>query len=440
MPDLRSKGPGGLNLLTATELSGKLKTGKTTSEAIVQDCLDRIAARNSEIRSWAYINPELALNQARACDAQPRRSALHGIPIGIKDLFDTYDMPTAYGSAIYENFRPATDTGLVGLMRRAGMVILGKCKTTEFGSPVPVGVRNPHDLTRSPGVSSSGSAAAVADYMVPVSLGSQTGGSTIRPAAFCGLVGYKPTLSGLDRGGIRHLRPTLDTMGVFARSISDIALLRGVLSGRKSEIPPADIHKSRIGVYRTMDWSQAQPETVRALEYAARELAAAGADVRDIEVPAVFAEIHDSFGVISAVEAARAMAHEGREKFSELNHWNRDALTAAKQFDDAHYGKAQYHAIQCQNALMEIFKEVDAIITPSALGEATTDLVSTSRSTFNRIWTLMHVPCVTIPAFEGPHGMPIGLQVVGPLGEDDRILALCEAIADALATSRDRKP
>ena len=237
MPDLRTKGPAGLNILTALELSEKLEAGQTTSVAIVQDCLDRIKARDPDIRGWAYVDPELALRQARACDEQPRRSPLHGIPIGIKDIFDTYDMPTAYGSDIYKNFRPTMDTALVGLMRRAGMVILGKCTTTEFASPVPVGVRNPHDFARSPGVSSSGSAAAVADFMVPLALGSQTGGSTILPAAFCGVVGYKSSLTGLDRGGVRHLRPTLDTMGLFARSIADIAVLRSVLTGVKPGAP-----------------------------------------------------------------------------------------------------------------------------------------------------------------------------------------------------------
>src|SRR3954464_9024750 len=245
MSDLREKGPNGLNLLTATELSGKLDQKQTTSVAIVEDCLARIAAREPDIRGGAYLDPDAALHQARACDAQPRRSRLHGIPIGIKDIFDTYDMPTSYGSAIYKDFQPTMDTAVVGLMRRAGMVILGKCRTTEFASPVPVGVRNPHDFTRSPGVSSSGSAAAVADYMVPLALGSQTGGSTILPAAFCGVVGYKSSLTRPARGTVRHLGPTLDTMGLFARSIPDIAALRHVLTGVAQAAPIRDVRGLR---------------------------------------------------------------------------------------------------------------------------------------------------------------------------------------------------
>jgi Asp-tRNA(Asn)/Glu-tRNA(Gln) amidotransferase A subunit family amidase len=433
MPDLRNKGPAGLNALTATELSQELEQGRTTSVAIVEDCLERIAAREPDIRGWAYIDPDTALKQARACDKQSRRSPLHGIPIGIKDIFDTYDMPTAYGSAIYKDFRPTIDTALVALMRRGGMVILGKCKTTEFASPVPVGVRNPHDFTRSPGVSSSGSAAAVADYMVPLALGSQTGGSTILPAAFCGVVGYKSSLTGLDRGNVRHLRPTLDTMGLFARSLSDIVELRRVLTGITPAASVHDVRGLRIGVCHTVSWSEAQPETVQALESAVKSLAAAGAQVRDAEMPAVFNDIAQSFRAVSSVESLRAMTTEARDHFDTLNHWIKDSLTTAKQIDQAQFEKAQHHVVQCQQAMAEIFKGCDAIITPSTTGEAITDVVSVSNSAFNRIWTLLHVPCITIPAYIGPNGMPVGLQIVGPLGEDDRLLAVSRAIAAAVS-------
>ena len=397
-----------------------------------EDCLNRIKARDPDIRGWAHVDPELALRQARACDGQPRRSPLHGIPIGIKDIFDTYDMPTAYGSDIYRDFQPTMDTALVGLMRRAGMVILGKCKTTEFASPVPVGVRNPHDFARSPGVSSSGSAAAVADFMVPLALGSQTGGSTILPAAFCGVVGYKSSLTGLDRGGVRHLRPTLDTMGLFARSVADIAALRSVLTGVEPGAGVEGLKDVRIGVCRTPSWDQAQPETVTALDTSARKLAAAGAKLHDADMPAVFDGINQSFNIISGVEALRAMKLEARDHLSTMNHWIRDSLTAATKYDQGQYDKAQLHAVQCQRATAEMFKHCDILITPSTAGEAIADVVSVSNSAFNRVWTLMHVPCVTIPAFAGPNGMPVGLQVVGPVGSDDQVIALSQAIANAL--------
>ena len=192
MTDARvGKGPA-LNRLTATELAARLSRGETTSVAVVKSCLARIEERNATLRAWACVDRDLALAQARARDAETRRSPLHGVPIGIKDIFDTYDMPTAHGSKAFASNRPTADSGIVSLLRRAGLIIIGKCTTTEFATPIPAGVGNPHDLSRSPGVSSSGSAAAVADYMTPLALGSQTGGSTILPASFCGVAGFKP--------------------------------------------------------------------------------------------------------------------------------------------------------------------------------------------------------------------------------------------------------
>jgi Asp-tRNA(Asn)/Glu-tRNA(Gln) amidotransferase A subunit family amidase len=430
MPDLRGRGPGGLNLLTASSASRQLESGAATSARLVEDCLARIEARDPEIRAWVHVDRAAALAQARARDNEPRRGPLHGVPVGIKDIFDTWDMPTAYGSAIYKGHRPSCDTAAVSLLRLAGAVILGKCVTTEFASPVPIGTRNPHDFARSPGVSSSGSAAAVADFMVPLALGSQTGGSTILPASFCGTVGFKASLTGVDRGGIRHLRPTLDTMGLFARSIEDIALLRAALVGGTSAPPPA-LASPRIGVCRTYNWSQAQPESVNALESARRSLAAAGAEMRDAEMPGVFAGIEQSFRVISSVEGARAIAVELRDHLATMNHWLKESA-AAPRYDEARYDKAQLHAIECRRALATIFEQCDAIITPSTCGEAVTDLVAVSNAAFNRIWTLMHGPCVTIPAYTGPHGMPVGLQVVGPVGSDERTIAIAGWIADRL--------
>ena len=421
-----------LNLLTATAMADKLARRETTSVALVEACLARIAAREDEVHAWAYLDPELALAQARARDAEPRRSPLHGVPVGIKDIFDTHDMPTTYGSSVFKSYRPTADTGVVALLRRAGLVILGKCATTEFASPIPAGVRNPHDLRRSPGVSSSGSAAAVADHMTPLSVGSQTGGSTILPAAFCGVVGFKSSLTGIDRGGIRHLRPSLDTMGLFARDIDDIALLNGVLTGCAPAAPPKDVAGLRVGLCRTINWHHAQPETAKALDSAARSLAAAGASVVEAEMPAVFAGIEDSFKIITSVETVRAMAQEMREHLASMNHWLQDAHRAGTAFDLASYEKAQVHAIECQRALAGIYERCDVIITPSACGEATTDLASVSNSAFNRVWTLMHGPCVSIPAFTGPHGMPVGIQVVGPPGSDARLIATSKRIAEAL--------
>jgi Asp-tRNA(Asn)/Glu-tRNA(Gln) amidotransferase A subunit family amidase len=429
MLDLASRGPGGLNLLTATQFAARLRDGSATSVELVEHCLARIAARDSQVRAWAFVDRDTALAQARARDNETPRGPLHGVPVGIKDVFDTYDMPTTYGSPIYKDHRPVNDTAVVSLLRLAGAVILGKCTTTEFASPIPIGTRNPHDLSRSPGVSSSGSAAAVADFMVPLAIGSQTGGSTILPAAFCGVFGFKASLTGIDRGGIRHLRPTIDTMGLFARSIEDIALLRSVLVGEASEREGIARGRIRIGVCRASRWSEAQPETVQALEAAARALSASGAEVTDAELADVFSGIEDSFRVIVKVEGARAMDWEMRHHLATMNHWLKGQLGTSDPSADVQYEKAQAHSLACQRALARLFDRCDVIITPSACGEAVADLTSVSNSVFNRVWTLMRGPCLSVPAFTGPNGMPVGLQVVGPVGQDARTIALAGRIA-----------
>lgn len=429
---LADRGPGGLNLLSATQAAKKIAAGETTSLAIVEDCLARIAAREPDIHAWAFVDPEIARRQARVRDQEPPRSAFHGVPIGIKDIFDTFDMPTAYGSPIYEGYRPATDTAIVGLLRRAGLVILGKCATTEFASPVPIGVKNPHDFGRSPGVSSSGSAAAVADYMVPMSVGSQTGGSTILPAAFCGVFGFKASLTGIDRGGIRHLRPGLDTVGLFARDLRDLAMLQAIATGVPPTPPAAELKGVRVGVCRTLNWHQALPEAVDALERAGKELKSRGAIVHDVDMPDVFTGIEDSFRVISSTEGARALAAEARDHFDQLNYWVQAGQKTAKETDQAQFDKAELHVIACMAAMAEIFSSCDVVLTPSTCGEATTDLTGISNSAFNRTWTLLQGPCVNIPAYRGPNGLPVGVQIVGPVGSDSRTLAFAQTIAAAL--------
>ena len=429
---LADRGPGGLNLLSATQAAKKIAAGETTSLAIVEDCLARIAAREPDIHAWAFVDPEIARRQARVRDQEPPRSAFHGVPIGIKDIFDTFDMPTAYGSPIYEGYRPATDTAIVGLLRRAGLVILGKCATTEFASPVPIGVKNPHDFGRSPGVSSSGSAAAVADYMVPMSVGSQTGGSTILPAAFCGVFGFKASLTGIDRGGIRHLRPGLDTVGLFARDLRDLAMLQAIVTGVPPTPPAVELKGVRVGVCRTLNWHQAFPEAVDALERAGKELKSRGAIVHDVDMPDVFTGIEDSFRVISSVEGARALAAEARDHFDQLNYWVQAGQKTAKETDQAQFDKAELHVIACMAAMAEIFSSCDVVLTPSTCGEATTDLTGISNSAFNRTWTLLQGPCVNIPAYRGPNGLPVGVQIVGPVGSDSRTLAFAQTIAAAL--------
>ncbi|HUF81031.1 MAG TPA: amidase, partial [Burkholderiales bacterium] len=272
--------------LSAAEAARRIANGELTSAALVAACLERIAARENDVQAWAFLDPELALGQARALDRERPRSALHGVPVGIKDVIDTADMPTEYNSPIYRGHRPKWDAACVALLRRAGCVILGKTATTEFANNHPAKTRNPLRLTHTPGGSSSGSAAAVADHMAPLALGTQTGGSTIRPAAYCGVVSCKPSFNSINRAGLKFVAESLDTIGLFARCPEDVALALHVLSGRAlPDFGATASGKPRIGLVRTPRWQEADAATRAAIEDAAARLAKAGAQVAEFEPP-----------------------------------------------------------------------------------------------------------------------------------------------------------
>ncbi|MDE0058164.1 MAG: amidase [Defluviicoccus sp.] len=420
-----------LNEIDATEAAARLADGSATSRALVTACLGRIAERDGEIGAWAHLEPAHALGQACMSDAAGS-GPLRGIPVGIKDIFDTADLPTEYGSPIHRGHRPARDSACVAALRRAGAVILGKATTTEFASPVPVGVKNPRDFARSPGVSSSGSAAAVADFMVPVTLGSQTGGSMIMPAASCGVVGYKASLDGIDRGGLRHVRASLDTIGIFARSPRDIALVRAAMT----EAPPVSFDEApgalRVAVCRAPNWEDAEPATVEAVDAAEAALDRAGARVTGIDLPPVFDAVEDAFRIVTAVEGGRSLAWEIAGHRDRLNHWIRDQVAIGEGASDADYAAAQETAARCRAAMAGIFDRFDFVLTASAPGEPSDDLTGIQKSSFNRVWTLMHGPCITIPAFAGPNGLPVGVQLVGPIGADDRLIRLADWVWRAI--------
>jgi len=434
MADLRQMGPTGHNLLGASDAAAKIAAGEITSEALVADCLARIGARDPDIGAWTYVDPDHAIAQARLLDRTPRLGPLHGIPVGVKDVLDTRDMPTGHGSVIYKGSRPSADSACVARLRRAGAVILGKTTTTEFASPWAVGVRNPHDLTRTPGVSSSGSAAAVADFMVPLALGTQTGGSIIRPATYCGIYGFKATIDGLDRGGIRHVRPSLDTLGLFARSLSDIALMRRAIVGEEQGTAAwPEGNRPRLGLCRTNQWSLASTETQQAIETANERLRGAGAEVVEIALPQVFERALDSFRVISRWEGAAALEREMREHLDTMNPWLRGNAERLPSISRERYEAAKSHAAECRAQLASIFTGVNALITPAAAGEASRNLTGLEDQTFCQLWTMMHGPCLTIPVFTGPDRLPMGLQIVGPVGGDERLIGIAAWIIGAMA-------
>jgi amidase len=405
--------------LGAAEAAELLARGAITSEALVRACLARIEAEEARVQAWEYLDPELALAQARRIDAAGRPGPLCGLPVGVKDIVDTADMPTARGSPLFAGRRPEADAECVAALRRAGGVVLGKTVTTELAYFSPGKTRNPRDASRTPGGSSSGSAAAVAAAMVPAALGTQTAGSIIRPASFCGVVGYKPSHGLFSLAGVSPFAPSLDTLGVLVRRAADLPLLARALGARIEALPAA--RPPHLGLCRTEAWAAASPESVEAVEGAAAVLAAAGATVAEAD-GSPLEGLSRAQRTVMAFEAAASLAdlrpHAGRLS-APLVALLREGEETTRQA----YGEARARAHAARDRLPELFGRFDVLLTASAPGEAPEGLSSTGDPVMNRIWTLLGLPCVSLPSGTGPHGLPVGVQLVGPPAADAALLA-----------------
>jgi len=416
-----------LDRLTAADIVRAVSAGQTTCESVTRACLERIAEREPRVQAWQHLNPAHALEQARALDRGGAKGPLQGVPIGIKDIIDTHDLPTEYGSPIYRGHRPAGDAACVALARKAGAVIMGKTVTTEFANRHPGKTMHPMDPGRTPGGSSSGSAAAVGDFMVPLAVGTQTTASTIRPASFCGCVGYRPTWGDIRLVGVKEAAGSLDTLGLIARSVEDIALLRDVLLGADPEPVPPLAGPLRVGFCRTHLWPQVAPYYQKAIEDAARRLAAAGAIVSDASLPPDFERIEDAHRWISSYEFSRNFTWEIE------NHWELISTTLRNgRLKDglscsfSRYRQARSLAEECRRQLAGVFQDYDVLITASTDGEAPVGLDRTGNAALCAIWTTMHVPAVTLPAFTGPNGLPLGLQLIGARNRDRELFAAAQ--------------
>jgi len=407
--------------LSARDALARLRERTLSAEELVRACLARIEERDAEVKAWVVIDREDALAQARRIDALPERPFLCGLPVAIKDLIDTQDLPTAYGSPIYANHRPERDAECVRRLREAGAVILGKTVTTEFAVFSPGPTRNPRDLSRTPGGSSSGSAAAVADFMAPAALGSQTAASVIRPGSFCGVVAMKPTFGRLPLEGVHPLAPTLDTLGVFTREVRDLPPILTALGIELQEQIPR-LEKPRLGFCRTELWERAEPSTRAAVERAAAALEREGAQVREIDLGPSFHGLAEAQIAIMGAEAVQSLPAEMKRK-ADLSARLWEFLQAGMAVSADRLREARAQAERCRNELGKIFAGLDAVLTPAVVGEAPSGLGATGDPIFSRMWTLLHVPSVTVPVLEGPAGLPIGLQLVAGLGTDERLVA-----------------
>ena len=409
-----------LNQLTASEIVQAVTTGKTTAEAVARACLDHIQAREPQVEAWHFLDPDLVLKQARALDASGKAGPLQGVPVGIKDIIDTADMPTEYGTPIHKGHRPRIDAALVALTRRAGGLIMGKTVTTEFANRYPGKTHHPQDPARTPGGSSSGSAAAVGDSMVPLAVGTQTTGSTIRPAAYCGCVGYRPTWGDIRCHGVMEAAASLDTVGLIARSVEDIALYRDVLLGVTPQPMAAQTPRHwRIGFCRTPFWDQCEPYAQQSLEDCAAQLARVGANVTDVTLPDEFKRIDDAHRWVSSFEFARNRTWEINHHYNQISATLRDnRLKDGLACSFETYRDSRSFLARMRRSLHDIFSGYDALLTPPACGEAPVGLHATGNASHSVLWTSTHVPCMTLPLFKGPNGLPVGAQLIAARNND----------------------
>jgi Asp-tRNA(Asn)/Glu-tRNA(Gln) amidotransferase A subunit family amidase len=418
---------------TAAALLAALASRQLSAETLARACLDRVAELEPTVHAFAHLDPEQVLAAARELDRGAVRGPLHGLPLGIKDVMDTNDMPTAYGSPIYAGHRPAADAAVVSMARAQGALIFGKTVTTEFACFPPGPTANPRNPAHTPGGSSSGSAAAVAAGMLPAAFGTQTAGSVIRPAAFCGAVGYKPSYGTLPRVGVKLLSDTLDTIGLFAGSVADVALVCAALSGREILRIPDRPAAPKLAICLTPQWSAAQPETQALFAKLPARISKAGAKCSPLSLPAEFDGLESAHMLVWEYEMARCLADEYNRHRERIREPLRGQLQRGWTISPARYDAAARLARDCRAALADALGSVDALVVPSARGEAPKGLELTGDPVFNRIWTLLHVPAVQVPLGSGPNGLPLGVQLVGRFGDDARVLAAAAWIEQNLA-------
>ena len=439
-----------LHSLSASDAVHLIRQGAIDSAQLVEACLARVRETDTQVQAWAFLDPDHALAQARAADDLKRQGLpigpLHGVPVGVKDIFDTADMPTEYGSVLYAGRTPSRDAAAVAMLRAAGAVIIGKTVTTEFATQAPGKTRNPHDPERTPGGSSSGSAAAVAAGMVPLALGSQTNGSVIRPAAFCGVLGFKPTHGLIPRHGMLTLSRTLDQVGVFARTVHDLALLAGQLVGYderdpdtrpRARIPFAEVAAEEpplppmFAFVKTPHWERADEETKEAFGELIEPL---GDRVEEVELFPSAAEAWQWHETIMEAEMAANLEREWKEGRDRLSDSLRAQLERGREVRAVDYQRAVARIRPIHESFVELFEQrYDAILTPAAPGTAPKDLASTGDPSFCTLWTLCGMPAVSLPLLQGTNGLPLGVQLVGPRDGDARLLRTARWLAAAVA-------
>lgn len=425
--------------MTAAAAARAVREGAITVEALIRSCLERISERDQAVKAWSYLDPDHAIAQARELDkvlvSKGPKGPLHGVPFGVKDVIDTADMPTESNSPLHAGYRPAMDAECVRVVRASGAVILGKTDTVEFAAGGRKALtRHPMNPAHSPGGSSSGSAAAVADGQVPLAFGTQTAGSLIRPASYTGIYALKPTHAAVAWPGARQYAPTLDTIGWYGRSVEDLVVVAEAFRLRGMDARPSvALSGLKIGLARTVNWELCEPSARDALAQAGRRLSNAGAAVFDLVLPAVFDKVPKAQDVIMLGEGMAHFLGEYLTGRSRLHADFRARVENAGGISGADLAAAYDTAADGRRSFDALFgPALDVVVTPAATGEAPVGLHTTGNWQMNSMWTVLHVPCVAIPVTSGPSGLPVGIQIVGPRFSEPRLLAMAAAMAPAL--------
>ncbi len=422
-----------LNRIGAAEIARRISAGQTTAEAVMQACLERIQAREPEIGAFTSIDMDAALEAARRADQDKPGGLLHGIPFGVKDIIDTEKFPTAWGTSFYQGHQPGRNASCVEMFLRAGAIPVGKTVTTEFAYFKPGKTANPHNLGHTPGGSSSGSAAAVADHMLPFAFGSQTAASLIRPAAYCGVAGYKASHGSFDLQGVMALSPSMDTLGFLAREIEDFELARSVLCGsRPLQLPNFDERPPRISLFRGPHWQDGSIEMRDVCQRAMTQLKGAGALIGELACPDIFAELTQCQKTVMAYESAHARIFEYSRYREQISPAFIDLVESGLAVTREAYMSACATRDRAAYLLAGMFVDTDVILTPAAPGEAPAGLDATGDPLFSRSWNLLQVPCLSIPFGKGPNGLPLSVQLVGCMGTDDDLLATAKWVSQQL--------
>ncbi len=411
-----------------------MDAGDLTAEALLESCFERVDEREGDIHAWVTMDRDAARANARATDAAGRPGLIGGIPTALKDIIETADLGTEYNSVIYKGHRPTVDAACVRAVKEAGGVVMGKTVTTTFAHRNAGPTRNPHNTGHSPGGSSSGSAAAVADFMAPLALGTQTGGSVLRPGAYCGILAYKPAFDSINFGGTKQISPSLDTLGFYIRSLDDIPIAGAALQGEAMPLAVGDDTTApKVALVRTTSWEQAQQCGRDLVEDVFEKLGAVGASVREVVLPDPFPKMFDAHTVIGAVEALPALAWEIEHAWDGIPKPTQELIKEGRSYNLAQYTEAAAIGEQCRRLLPNVIAVDEIILTLPAPGEAPQGLSSTGSAEFNRLWTFLHIPCLSMPVDQGPTGLPLGIQLASRRGSEPYLLAAARWLARKLS-------